>query len=339
MKPEVKPEEVFRFVNVRPVQRAPEDRVTRTFATYDKEAKSPFHKGIAALKGADAREKAVELARKRLAANMPDNKKLASLLEAVRAAVGKGTVGDSKKAAEKQLGQSIDAYLKNRETRQLRDSLWDRLYAHTLVPEERPEERESIYEGARAFHFLELLGKQKDEEKPLTGAELSTVTPTIPKGLIPGAPVGDKSWEDRHTKAVLEKLDSVQNQVLSINAAIEDLRNGDILFKAQELRSAVDFTDIETMRTKPLRTVHLTAPAVELPRGTEAGESEKLAAREIASSLPVEQKIIMVPKKAPWVFEEFGQKTLSKASLDLLSTRKTKLVGLEVAEIIAALEQ
>ncbi|MFZ3065959.1 MAG: hypothetical protein WA277_11835 [Nitrospirota bacterium] len=336
----MKPEEVFRFVNVRPVQQAPISRVIKGFAAYDKDAKSPFHKDVAALKGPDAREKAVELARKRLAASIPDDKQLGTLLAAVRAAAGKDKVGDSKEAAEKELKQSIDTYLKNEETRQLRDSLWDRLYAHTLVPEERPEERESIYEGVRAFHFLELLGKQKDKEKPLTGVELSTVTPTIPKGLIPGAIIGDKSLEDRHAIKVVKELDTVYNKLLSLNSAIKDLKDGNRAYNAQEMRTVVDFSAKGTPQTEMLRGVRLTRSVLEFPERIAGKATAKPKTPSLASTaMPLEQTIIMVPKKAPWIFEEFGQKRLNKATLDLLYTRKTKLVELEVAEAVAALEQ
>jgi hypothetical protein len=37
-------------------------------------------------------------------------------------------------------------------------------------------EREFVQEGVRVFHFLEILAGQKDNEKPLTWAELLRVT-------------------------------------------------------------------------------------------------------------------------------------------------------------------
>lgn len=332
----MKPEEIFRFLNVRPVQKAPDSRVAKGFATYDKGAKSPLHREVEQLEGGDAREKAVELARKRLAKNVRDDKELSALLDAVRTAIGKDKVAEAKKAVEKALGRQLAAYLKSDQTRKLKDSVWDRLYAHTLAPEERPEERELVYDGVRGFHFLELLSKQKDDEKPLTWTELSTVTPTIPKGLVPGPPAADQSWEDRYSKEIVKELDAVHGKVVSINAAIEDMRNSDRVYKAEELRSVVDLPSAET-RIQVLRSVRLSGPVVELPRATvgEAGEKPEVS----GVSMVVEQKVVMVPKKAPWLFEEFGQKSLHKTTIEFLSARKTHLVELEAAETIAALEQ
>jgi hypothetical protein len=71
----------------------------------------------------------------------------------------------------------------------MKDYFWNRLYAHTLVLYQKrnlgEREMESVHEGVRAFHFLEILAGQKDNEKPLTWAELLRVTLTIPKWLIP----------------------------------------------------------------------------------------------------------------------------------------------------------
>ena len=61
-------EEVFRFLNVRPVQLPPEDRIVKRFAIYDTSAKSPVHLEVEILTGPDARQQAAELARQRLAA-------------------------------------------------------------------------------------------------------------------------------------------------------------------------------------------------------------------------------------------------------------------------------
>jgi hypothetical protein len=42
----MQPEEGSRFINVRPVQKAPESRIDKQFAAYGAGAKSPFHRQL-----------------------------------------------------------------------------------------------------------------------------------------------------------------------------------------------------------------------------------------------------------------------------------------------------
>lgn len=334
----MKTEEIFRFVNVRPVQKASETEVNKRFVAYDKVEKSEFHREIEQLTGPNARDKAVELAVKQLHSNDLNNNDLSALTEAVRKGTGKANVTEAKRAVERKLGESIVEYLKSQKARRLKNFLWDQLYAHTLAPEELPDRREAIYQGVLMFHFLEFLLKQKDDDKPLTWKELMFVTPTIPKGVIPSAPTGDQSWKDRYSEEVVKAIDTVNNKVVSINLAIEDLKNNDRSFKAEEMRSVVNLSAVNIQRIQPLPTVRLTGPAVELPSGDENVKESEPSGLE-KKVMPVEQKVILVPKKTPWIFEEFGQKNVNKSTLELLTTRKDKLLELEVVETIAELEQ
>jgi hypothetical protein len=333
-------EEIFRFVNVRPVQKVADDAVNRRFATFDKVEKSDFHREIEQLTGTNAREKAVELARKRLHQINPDENELVTLTNAVKKSASKPTVTEAKRSAERILSQPISSYLKSEKARRLKNFLWDQLYAHTLAPEEVPDRRATVYDGVRLFHFIEFLSRQKDDEKPLDWDELLAVTPVIPKGVIPSAPTGDRDWEDSYSKEVLKELDAVYSKVVSLNSAIEDLRNNDRAFKAQELRSVVDASAANIRTIQPLPTVRLTGPAVELPLKTEDVVEEKQGSSGLERKMaPAEQKILLVPKKTPWIFEEFGLKNVSKPTLELLNARKDRLAELEVAETIVSLEQ
>lgn len=100
--------------------------------------------------------------------------------ETVRKASTSSDVNDAKKEIERGLGQPLATYLKGDKALSLKDYFWERLYAHTLVLYQKrnlgEREMESVHEGVRAFHFLEILAGQKDNEKPLTWAELSRVT-------------------------------------------------------------------------------------------------------------------------------------------------------------------
>lgn len=332
-------EEIFRFVNVRPVQKAIETDIARRFVAYDKVEKSEFHREIEQLTGPDAREKALELAVKRLHSVDQNDNDLSLLMDAVRKGSGKANVLEAKRTVERKLGGSIAEYLKTQKARRLKNFLWDQLYAHTLAPEEVPDRRETIYESVRLFHFLEFLLMQKDDDKPLKWNELMSVTPTIPKAVIPSAPTGDKSWKDRYSKEVMNKIESVYNKVVSLNSAIDDLKNNDRAFKAEEMRSVVNLSAVNMQRIQPLPTVRLTGPSVELPLENDNLKKESVPSGMEKKTLPVEQKVILVPKKTPWIFEEFGQKNINKSTLELLTARKDKLVELEVVETIAALEQ
>lgn len=308
------PEEVFRFVNVRPVQQAPDDRVLRGFAAYDRGgAKSPFHQEVERLEGPDARQQAAELARARLAVDDDTDADLKALLDAVEKATGADDVEEATERVEDALGERLDEYLQGETARRLKDSLWDRLYAHTLVPEAQPERRESVYGGVRALHYLELLGALADDDKPLTRAELASVTPTIPAGLVPGSPEGERDWEERYAELLREQLNAVYGQVVVINASVDDLRNADRRYQAEQLRS------------QPPQEAPVRSPAAPAAAGREPPE-------QVA-----EQRVVTVLKKAPWVFEEFGQRALGETTKELLVTRRTALAELEVAEVVASL--
>jgi hypothetical protein len=329
-------EEIFRFVNVRPVQRASEINVERRFVVYDKVEKSEFHREIEQLTGPDAREQAIELARKRLHTNNPDDDELSILIDAIRKGTSKNNVTEAKRTVERKLGKPILEYLRSEKAKRLKNFLWDQLYAHTLAPEEIPDSRESIYIGVVMFHFLEFILKQQDTDSPLKWFELLTVTPIVPKGVIPKAPTEDKTWELHYSEKVMKSLDTIYDKVVSLNSAIEELKNNDRIFKAQELRSLADLSAANIQRIQPLPTIQLTGPAVELP-----GQIQNPVDKQGSSVLEkkIEQKVIFVPKKTPWIFEEFGQKNITKPTLELLTARKNRLVELEVAETYTSLEQ
>src|SRR5687767_12753080 len=176
-----KPEEVFRFVNVRPVQAAPAARVQRGFATYDEAGLPPLHRQIQRLGEPGIREKAATLARERLAQKEPIGDQIEQIVELVRRAAGAATVAEAKRIVTEGLGDAVEDVLGSEDLRTLKVILWDWMYAHTLAPDERPEERESVYLAIRALHFLRVLAEQNDDEPPLAWTDVARITPTLPK--------------------------------------------------------------------------------------------------------------------------------------------------------------
>ncbi len=321
----MKPEEVFRFVNARPVHRAPAGRIERRFAAYSATEKSPFHRTIERVQGSEARQKAAELARKRLAQNDLDLKALEVVLHAVRGVEDQPSAEKARAKLKNLLDSDLNEYLKSREFRQLKDSLWDRLYAHTLVPEEKPDERGTIYEGLRALHFLELVAKQPAQEKPLTRAEIAAVHLLIPPSLLPGLPSRQQPKDEREKKETLAKLDTLHNQVTALNKAAAELRNNDRLYKAQQVNVAS-------------RVVTLPPTLVERPLADDTPAGASRAANAAPRKVILEQREELVPRKSPWVFEEFGKKNLSAATQKLLSARKSNLLEMELGELVGELE-
>lgn len=339
----MEPEEIFRFVNVRPVQKAPENRAKRRFAAYSDAKISPFHATAEQISGEDARDKLIELARGWLAENNLDSKKAAALATTVNKIAASDNVSEAKKLAKQLLGKQVSEYLGGGEAQRLKDLLWDRLYASTLVPEENPEERDLIYQGVRAFHFLETLSVQADGDRLLGKDELSAVTPLIPKGLVPSTTIVNRQEDEKYAREIAREFDKIIKKVDATNTAINELKSGERKHLAERLRARVDIFAAAGHGLQQLRTVHVVRPSIEIPpkidiESVETNEPSGVPGEAVAT-LPVEQKLLVVPKKTPWVFEEFGQNALSNSTKELLSARKTSLLEFEAIEIIDTLEQ
>lgn len=327
------PEEVFRFVNVRPVQRAPKARVARRFSAYgDGDKKTLLHREIEQLPKEGARAAAVELAKRRLAI-ADDLSELAAMVKAVGKASAEHSVAKARDLVKKELGLAPDAFLKGEPARKLKDALWDRMYAHTLVPEESPEDREEILDGLRAMHFLEYLAVQQGTDVPLSLNELALVRPTIPRAVVAPSPAGDVGWQEAYLKRVAETLGGVQAHLLALNKAIGDLKNNERGYQEGLRRTVVDLPVAELQRP---RAVRLSGPTM-WPPGV-ALETD--VAGGAGGSAPTnEQRNIIVPKRPPWIFEGYGQANLSAETRATLAARRSDLLELEFAQVVALLER
>lgn len=336
----VKSDEIFRFVNLRPPQRAPQERVDIHFGGYGEKKKSPLHQQVESLQEPGAREKATDLARQHLASDRELIDELEQL-DMVKEASSAATVREAKERLAARLKQPLESYLASEGGRRLKDRIWDAVYAHTLAPEVRPEDREVVFQAARAFHFLELLVKQDERARPLSWDTLQQVTLTIPRGVVPDPTKPD----DQRVKVLAEQaraeLDAVHARVTALTRALDDLTNGDRSFRMQQLQQ-MPKTSGEALlehagkapRTLPIGTIQPTGPVI--PPGA---SSDVIAGnRGETPVLPVEH-LVVVPRRTPWIFAEFGEKVLSGATRQLLTSRRADFEGLEVPEVIARLEK
>lgn len=177
-------DEVFRFVYVRPVQAVSEDKLQLRFASYGSAKESPLQKKVGALRGNQVREQAHQIAVSTLAGT-DRGPEVSRLVAAVKDAAAAPDASTAKKRLAATLGTSPEAYLKSGPAQSLKDGLWDQLYAHVLAPDVKPASRAAVYDGVRAFHFVEHLAQQPDQSPPLTWEAIQAVIPTVPPNLVP----------------------------------------------------------------------------------------------------------------------------------------------------------
>ncbi|KZS47075.1 hypothetical protein AWU65_14640 [Paenibacillus glucanolyticus] len=242
-------EEIFRFVNVRPVQKASENDLLRNFASYSATQKSPFHAKIEQLKGPDARSQASQLASERLDQN-EQTSHLTIIQRAARGASHENSVSKAIQEAEYVLGQDLSLFLQSERAQFLKDMAWDRLYAHTLVPEKHPEDREFVYDGVRAIHLLELLATQDYHDKPLSAGELALVRAIIPSTVIPKISTLDKSLENHYSKQILHELNKTFEQFDALNRAIDEITKIEEAHKKQSRLINITNDKLNSGRTK-----------------------------------------------------------------------------------------
>ena len=190
------------------------------------------------------------------------------------------TAGEARELIAKALDESPDAYLRGEDAKKLTDAVWDRLYAHTLAPEESPDDREDVLGEIRVLHFLRYLVDQRAADPPLSPAELREVRPTIPADVVPPIDPADANRRrDTHTKKVKERLHGVYTKVEAIQDALDDLTSTDRVQRDQLSRTVVEVS------TTPPPARMLTGPAA-VRRRSEADARETLTAARRRMSRP-----------------------------------------------------
>ncbi|GHI00983.1 hypothetical protein [Neobacillus kokaensis] len=325
----MKKEEVFKFVNVRPVLQSPAQKVEQYFVAYDKQnlQKSPLHTQILTLKGENARTAADELAKTKLLQNKDIQTKVQTVLTAVKKASEAPTVDQAKKILQANLGQELSNYLKLY-LKPIKDLVWDILYSHALLPSLMPEQRAMVYDSARAIHFLELLSVQALSEKPLSYPELSKVRPTIPNDLFIQNAVNNTAETARAANAAVE-LDKVYKDLMEINQAIVDIKKGQQLILAKDSANTLEFSN-QNNTGKITISPKLKDLKLEVTEGVQP--------ILLDGTHDVQQDQLVIHKKLPWLFESNNEKPIMKKTQEFIAKRK-HMEGLEVQEVLTNLEQ
>ena len=161
---------IFKFVSSRPPHPPSKSKILKGFVKFSEEQKSSFHQMVEAIQSDDRREKAKELAKEYF--NKKEyNPDLSQEIELIEDLTSASQVSDAKKLFEELLGEDIDKYLNKNETLEKWEQLWNSLYAQSLLPNEKPQDRDNIYNGIRFLHYLNLIKDQKDDEKPISKSD------------------------------------------------------------------------------------------------------------------------------------------------------------------------
>lgn len=332
----MKTHEILRFVNLRPVQKSPEQRIAQRFARYDKI--SPLHGRIMQLGGNSSRDRAIEFAHEVLSSTI-DISQCNTIIDLASKICSAAKVEDAKTIFKNEIGVDVETWLASENVGKLKDQLWDRVYAHSLLPEKNPDNRETIFNGVRILHFLDLLNNQMDDEKPFDYGNIMTITITIPKEIIPTAAVELKSKEqkERIINGLLKEWKTVKDRIEAITKAVNDIANNDRLFKAKMLQASTDLKldemgigkqaiDISKMQTRNPTNEFAFGKGV---KGLSKGETR----------IKHERTCFVLPRKSPWIFEKFGEKNLSKDTSKLLISMRGEIKEKEVTEVITFLEK
>lgn len=299
-------EEVFRFVNVRPVHKAPPQNIKKKFISKGP-GKTKLQQELEKITGV-RREAAVAIARKRLETGDADLAGVDDLIDAASRAAAEPTAGKAKKAVEARLGQKLPVYIRSRALQLLSDALWERVYAHTLAPEIRPQDRELVFDGLRALHALRLLLEMDDQAKPLTRAQIEAIRPLVPRDLVPESPQGNDARGVQAAAEARAALAKVAAKVQELHDAIGDIRSGNEAYEADATRRPIVITKTRA-----------------------AGD------RRPPNQEDEPDEMIEVVQPEPWLFTEFAKKTLSPKTIALLDARKKALAGEDARDVMAKL--
>ena len=233
-------DEIFRFMNLRPVQKA--QRVSKNFASFPLKKKPSFQDAVEKLSGDNAYARSLDLARAQLGAARPDDKGI-NLEQIINNASAARTVLKAKEAVKADAGMDIDALLKDQSLVALCEWYWNALLAHSLLPSEDPGRRAEIYEGIRAFHFLFYLAQQAPGEVPLDRAALDRIRPLLPPTIFLNPASGSDSKDPEGFQDVKDRWEIARGAFEKLTTAIEDIRKGDRIVSARRRAEIKKWTE------------------------------------------------------------------------------------------------
>lgn len=323
---------VFKFVSVRPPQQPSSDVLALRFVRYSETEKSSLHKSIAALDGKeDARNKAINLAKEFMTSDnyISSNKYWKNFqgldkIEEILSKVSSPAVDEIAKAIEPVLKKKkVSDYTKTDEFIKLRDTLWNSLYANTLLVHERPQDRIDIFKGIRTIHLLQTIaGMESKHDAIVRWREIFKATPLLSKDLFP-----------KQVKK-LEKKDNRKDDPGADPGKIkEQLRE-----KLSRLNDAIN--DIKEANRKLFLELSNQSKSVEEKLDQNLFNQRKSIKSSKAPATQPEKKLVPdLQVASPWKFGEMGRKYLRASTLVQLREHNTPLDTLTVPEIITSLEQ
>jgi len=303
------PDDVFKFVNVRPVQLV----TTKSGARYAKygAGQSPLNKKLVSYSEANARDEAIKVAEDFLnCAKGPDG--LAKLLSSSAVIVQTEQAAyEARASVEKIVRMPLLEWLQTAQAKAFKDFIWDRVYAHVVVPALMPEGREQAYADARQFSLLEALAKVIGKDDKTRTTDLVLIGVLIPSDLFSRAgkrPVAEfktKVLEQIKTKAV-----EVLNTVEALHSAASELRAKERVFR-EYAPAAVPLINTRPGNVREVDGVEVSTPA----SPSESSDVVNPPAQTVATTT------VVVPKALAVHHCDIGRKLLSKISLSLLSDR------------------
>jgi hypothetical protein len=331
---------IFKFVALRP-PRKPEDKQIHDNFIMPK-WDTPLYSGILELAPEGALVQAKKLASDYMEseAYLPDpSAPIEAILKGQNAAPA---VAEAIEAIEEELGVKISEYLEDPEVVEMEKRLWDCLYAQTLMPEILPYDRETIFNGIRAYNILEKLVTEDDGTKSVNWNALWSASPVVPNDLIPSAETmpQDPKKQESIDKA-LEALGKLNEEVKSINQAILDIKNVDRVYQANELRQFViedeiPVPDPDEGGIRPPRRIPITTPFRTIQQ---VRHIEPVVVAEAEVPQLLETELIVVPPKEPWLFTELAKEKLKPLTVELLEANKEFLLETEPVTGIVVLEE
>lgn len=335
-------ENIFKFVALRPPFPPLNLGLWAGYDKYGDKAKSNLHQQIEAIATGDKREKARELALNFLTTNqyMPFTQKEIHFIELLADVT---SITEAKKLAETILGKKLEDYLKMKETVEKWDTLWDSLYAQSLLLTERPQDREKIYIGIRAIYYLNLLNKLKDSDKFIGFNEIKKIKFLIPGSIFPEKkPDSQQSdLEKREKKEVIDKFKKLHSELIKSYNTINDIKNVESKYRAVSQRQTsiieTKSSQIEGSTIQKFKLIETKSAIIQKPI-QKKGE----LVRPIRDA--VENVLLVVPPKKPWIYDTFGNQNLKtetksflkqhqeiygeKRSIQIISSLKTQMASL-----------
>jgi hypothetical protein len=319
------PDNVFKFVNVRPVQLVSESTSPR-YAKYGS-AKSPLHEKLSK----NTEETASEQALKDAEQFFKETKRpegLSELLSAASRIVGKQEEADeAREDLEKLVGQKLLDWLKSEKAKAYKNFVWDSVYAHVVAPAVNPQGRQTAYADARLLSYVEALAKVADKDDKTRTKDLMPVGLVIPPDLLRRA--GKRPLAESRAgalKGVAVKASQVADEIEALSKAAHELREREREYR-YAARTVVSLVEPEVGQLKEMK---------QLPVG---GASALAESAKVPKEFDTGGTVTAVVPKPRAVHQDDKAKALfSEPTMKLLTERRASLASLSARQSAEELE-